>query len=118
MQANPIMPGGGFGTLYPQIETELKHLMFSSYEPLLCGPFRAAFSDDLKATTLFIKELRLRAMSYNTYTRRKNALMDGGVVSHCKESKRRNFWVMSSECNSYHTKKKEEIKCLTNAWHG
>ena len=36
-----------------------------------------SFFDDLKATALFIKELGLRAMSYNTYARRKNALMDG-----------------------------------------
>ena len=36
-----------------------------------------SFFDDLKATALFTKELGLRAMSYNTYARRKNALMDG-----------------------------------------
>ncbi|KAH0751901.1 hypothetical protein KY290_005164 [Solanum tuberosum] len=36
-----------------------------------------SFFDDLKATALFTKELGLRAMSYNTYARRKNALMGG-----------------------------------------
>ncbi|KAH0679104.1 hypothetical protein KY284_020189 [Solanum tuberosum] len=47
-----------------------------SWNPRQRGSFYSFF-DDLKATTLFTKELGLRAMSYNTYARRKNSLMGG-----------------------------------------
>ncbi|KAH0704764.1 hypothetical protein KY285_019042 [Solanum tuberosum] len=53
----------------------LSGLLLMGFRPL--GQVHGVYHQKSIATALFTKELGLRAMSYNTYARRKNALMGG-----------------------------------------